>query len=124
MGDRSVLKIRASEAGNAFCPRQKTLENDGSAGYGGVPVGKPMTRALRRLHRRRLIRHARSIFAGDLYDDRLRAWAEKRHDHLCRCKCYVCHNKRKKFGRTIQERRAFQGEVFGEGRKGGRTTRP
>jgi len=40
--------------------------------------------------------------------EQLQPWAEKRHDHLCRCLCYLCHNKRKKFGPTIQERRAIQ----------------
>ena len=85
-----------------------------SADYDGVPDGKPMTRALRRFHRRRMIWHARSIFAGDLFPAELREWAEKRHDHLCRCLCYLCHNKRKKFGRTIQEKRVFQSDPIGD----------
>jgi len=85
-----------------------------SAGYGSVPDGKPMTRALRRFHRRRMIRRARSIFAGDFFSEELRAWAVKRHNHLCRCLCYLCHNKRKKFGWTIQEQRVFQSDPIGE----------
>ena len=95
--------------GDMTTPQQK----QDSAGY-GVPEGKPMTRALRRFHRRRMIRHAGSIFAGDLFPKELRAWAVKRHDHLCRCLCYLCHNKRRKFGRTIQERRVFQSDPIGE----------
>ena len=85
-----------------------------SAGYSGAPDGKPMTRALRRFHRRRMIRHARSIFAGDLFPEELRKWAEKRHDHLCRCLCYLCRNKRERFGPTIQEQRVFQGDPVGD----------
>lgn len=79
-----------------------------TACHGEVSVGKPMTRALRRSHRRRMIRYGRSIFAGDQFPEQLRVWAGKRHDHLCRCLCYLCHNRRKKFGRTLQERRLLQ----------------
>ena len=82
--------------------------------YGDVSDGKPTTRAVRRSHRRRMIRHARSIFAGDQFPEELRVWAGKRHDHLCRCLCYICHNRRKKFGRTLQERRVLQRDPIRE----------
>lgn len=95
-----------------------------SADYCGVLDGKATTRASRRFHRRRMIGHARSIFIGALYEEELAAWAEKRHDHLCRCKCYLCHNKRKKFGRTLQERRAFQSDAIGEFERGWVLTNP
>ena len=71
-------------------------------------IMKQMIRSVRRFHRRRMMRHARRIFVGYRFPEALRAWAEKNHDHLCRCPCYMCHNKRKKFGPTIQERRLFQ----------------
>ena len=53
-------------------------------------------------------------FAGDRFTETLRVWAEKRHDHLCRCLCYLCHYKRQKFGVTIQEQRVFQSDPIGE----------
>jgi hypothetical protein len=55
-----------------------------------------------------MIRHARSIFASDRFPESLRVWAGKRHDHLVRCPCYLCHNRRRKFGLAIQERRVLQ----------------
>lgn len=75
---------------------------------------KNMIRAVRRFHRKRMIRHARSIFAGNPRAELYQGWAEKMHDHLCRCTCHYCHNKRKKFGPTIQERRNLQVDPIDE----------
>ena len=74
-------------------------------------ASKKAKRALRRLQRRRMIRHARSVFTGH---PQLQAWAERRHDYLCSCSCYLCGNRRKHFGLTVQERRFHQMDPYEE----------
>jgi hypothetical protein len=77
-------------------------------------------RAERRAHRDRKIRHARSIFTGGFYGEHddlgvhLRAWAERNHDHLLRCMCHLCNNRRAQFGATVQEKRSPQWDAIGE----------
>ena len=66
---------------------------------------KSRRRAIRRHHRRRVIRRARWIFDVCYGDLDLGDWAAKNHDHLKKCSCWMCGNFRKTEGPTYQELR-------------------
>lgn len=67
---------------------------------------KDMKRALRRHHRRRMIAHAlRSYKAVSFSETDRRDWARRHYNHLQRCSCWMCGNRRKWLGPTVQERR-------------------
>ena len=79
---------------------------------------KDTKRALRRHHRRRMIAHARhvlsTIYGREYTAEELKRAARRYHDHLKMCSCYLCGNRRKWGGPTLQERRMQQRIAHGE----------
>ena len=72
---------------------------------------KPTKRALRRHHRRRMIRRALRTYVLCWEEDRetQRERALRWYDNLAKCSCRMCGNPRKYEGRsTLQERRHLQ----------------
>jgi hypothetical protein len=74
---------------------------------------KDTKRALRRHHRQRMIARALRVvyvYMGmEASDSATQDWVRRNHDHLKVCSCWMCGNRRKWGGPTIQERRWEQG---------------
>jgi hypothetical protein len=78
---------------------------------------KDTKRAVRRHHRRRMIAYARRIYRSYLYDwsdEEILERARRNHGHLKKCSCWMCGNRRRWFGPTIQERRMNQSLAHSE----------
>lgn len=77
---------------------------------------KSTKRALRRHHRQRMIAHAKREFGASRYSGDpeglavMQEWAQRNHDHLACCSCWMCGNTRKWHGPPTQERRLHAAE--------------
>ena len=78
---------------------------------------KETKRALRRHHRQRMIAHARHVLYIGMRpsDPEMQEWARRNYNHLKKCSCWMCGNRRKWHGPTIQERRMGQSAADDEG---------
>jgi hypothetical protein len=86
---------------------------------GGLAMGdrfsRRLQRALRRLHRTRLIGHCKKVMKqrGIVRDGSwLERWSLRNHDHFTTCSCFRCGNSRRYYGvPTVQEQRETQDEL-------------
>jgi hypothetical protein len=53
-----------------------------------------------------------SSYSQSYYDDEfIEDWSTKNAEHLKSCSCHLCGNKRKHFGKTLQEKKAEFAEM-------------